>query len=284
MKAKHLTLAVIYFIIFNSIFAAKTTVSLKVALDKKYILANALCKGGLELSYQVNNLTKDSLVVVIPVGWRFVSADSKVDYQDILITKPEILALKAKEIKRFDIKGYCCELSKSGPKMGAKYSLGNLADSNLVKLARFLNSHPLDKNTEQSAVWAVSDNEETANITHKNDSLAMPLRHFVAALKGEPLPWYTLLMRNRVNNYGEVFNHPVKFTANIVVPVSKSRYSYCYIINAKGEKISEIFGKWLNPDKVDYESEFNVAGFKKGNYTLVVESNGDKLFEREFKI
>lgn len=265
-------------------FAKKNTVSLKTALDRKLISAKAICKGGLNLNYSVQNLTKDSLMVIIPAGWRFNSNDPKNDYQDILVTKPEIFVLKNKETKNIDIKGYCCELTKNGPMKGAAYTLGTLADSNLVQLARYLNAHPSDQNTEQHAVWAISDKEETANITNPNDSIAEIIRKFVAILKDEPLPWYTLLKKAYVTQMGTVYNLPVKFKADINVPVSKACYSYCYIINSKGEKISEIFGKWLHPEKTDYNAIFKVAGFKKGDYTLVVETEGTKLFEREFKI
>lgn len=265
-------------------FAKKNTVTLKTALEKKLISAKATCKGGLNLNYHVQNLTKDSLKIVIPVGWRFNSNDPKNDYQDILVTKPEIFVLKTKETKNINIKGYCCELSKMGPQKGAAYTLGKLADSNLVQLARYLYTHPSDQNTEQHAVWAISDKEETANITNPNDSIAEIIRKFVAILKDEPLPWYTLLKKAYVTQMGTVYNLPVKFKADINVPVTKTCYTYCYIINSKGEKISEIFGKWLHPEKTDYDAMFKLAGFKKGEYTLVVETEGNKLFEREFKI
>jgi hypothetical protein len=265
-------------------FAKKNIVSLKIALEKKLISAKATCKGGLNLNYSVQNLTKDSLMVIIPVGWRFNSNDPKNDYQDILVTKTDIIVLKTKEYKNVDIKGYCCELTKNGPIKGAPYTLGTLADSNLVHLARYLYIHPSDQNTEQHAIWAISDKEETANIAHANDSIADIIRRFVAILKNEPLPWYTLVKKANVSQTGTIYNIPIKFKADINVPVTKNCYSYCYIVNSKGEKISEIFGKWLLPEKTDYKAIFNVAGFKKGDYTLIMETEGLKLFEKEFKI
>lgn len=262
----------------------KTSVSIQKAFDKKYITAKAICKGGLELNYSVCNLLKDTLAISIPAGWRFNSNDPKNDYQDILMTREEILTLKPKENKVLDIKGYCCEVTKSGPIAGIAYTSGKMADSNLVKLARYLNQHPFDKNTEQYSVWAISDRKETANITSTNDSIASILRTFVAGLKGEPLPWYTLLKRASISNSGTVNDHPIKFKANINYNVTQTCYTYCYIVDAKGNKVSTIIGQWLQPDSSTHKTNFNVSGLKKGDYTLILENKNTALFEKSFKI
>lgn len=266
------------------VLQSKTRISIQKAFDKKYITAKAICKGGLELDYSVSNLLKDSLLVIIPAGWRFNSNAGKNDYQDILMTHDEILTLKPKQTKVFDIKGYCCEATKAGPIKGAPYTLGKMADSSLVILARYLNTHKVDSNTEQYSVWAISDGKETANITSSNDSIAALLRTFVSNVKGEPLPWYTLLKRANITSRGEVHDHPIRFKADINYGVSETCYSYCYIVDAKGNKVSEIFGKWLQPQNNDYQANFNVAGLAKGEYKLVLEGKNVPLFEKSFKI
>ena len=275
------TLSICFFI---ATAHGKTKVSLQKAFDKKYITAKAICKGGLELDYSVSNLLKDSLLIFIPAGWRFNSNAGKNDYQDILMTHEQILVLRPKETKKFDIKGYCCEATKSGPQKGVPYTLGKMADSSLVLLARYLNTHKTDENTEQYSVWAISDGKETANITSSNDSIAALLRTFVATVKGEPLPWYTLLKRARVSSSGEVSDNPVRFKADINYSVPETCYSYCYIVDANGQKVSEIFGKWLLPENTAYNANFNVAGLKKGEYKLVLEGKNTSLFEKSFKI
>lgn len=263
---------------------SKTSVSIQKAFEKKYITAKAVCKGGLELDYSVSNLLKDSLIIFIPAGWCFNSDAGKNDYQDILLVHEEFLVLRPKQTKIFDIKGYCCEATKSGPQKGAPYTLGKMADSSLVSLARYLNKHQIDSNTEQYSIWAISDGEETANITSSNDSMATLLRTFVAGIKREPLPWYTLLKRARITQYGEVQNNPVRFKADINHGVTETCYSYCYIVDSTGQKVSEIFGKWLSPESTQYNTNFNVAGLKKGEYKLVLESRSLPLFEKAFKI
>jgi hypothetical protein len=284
MKAKSYIFGTAFAIICTYTATAKTKVSLKQAFDRKLITAKSICAGGLELNYSITNLIKDSLCITIPAGWRFNSDAGKTDYQDILITHDEILVLRSKEVKIFDIKGFCCEATKGGPQKGAKYTLGKMADNSLVALAQYLKEHPADQNTQQYSVWAISDNKETANITSNNDSIAALLRSFVANIKGEPQPWYTLLKKSNVSQSGAVYDFPIRFKANITYAIAKSCYSYCYIIDEKGNTVSEIFGKWLQPENYDYKADFNVKGFKKGDYTLVLKNDKAALFEKSFKI
>ncbi len=284
MRTGFVLFAAIMELLYSQQAYGRTVVGVQKALEKKYISARALCSGGLQLDYHVSNLLNDSLYVTVPAGWRFNSDGGANDYQDILMTRPEILALKSKETKRFNMKGFCCEAGKPGPKAGVPYTSGKMADSSLVLLARYLSSNPIDQNTQQYAVWAISDQKETANITHKNDSLAGMLRAFVSGLKGEPLPWYTLLKKAVVTAYGDVNDYPVRFRANIPYTVARECYSYCYIVDAKGNTVSEIFGKWLLPQGSDYTTSFDVANLKKGEYRLVLESKEAPLFEKSFRI
>jgi hypothetical protein len=284
MNNQAFKLVVLFSICSSLIALSRTHLTIQKAFDKKVISAKAICKGGLELDYSVFNTLKDSLFITIPAGWRFNSNAGKDDYQDILMVHEEMLVLKPKETKVFDIKGYCCEATKAGPRKGVPYTLGKIADSSLVFLARYLNTHKIDSNTEQYSVWAISDGKETANITSSNDSIASLLRSFVATVKGEPLPWYTLLKRANVTSNGEVHDHPVKFNADITYGISETCYSYCYIVDSNGFKVSEIFGTWLQPQNTGYNACFNVANLTKGEYKLVLEGKNEALFEKSFKI
>ena len=284
MNTRAIITAVLVGCAFLQPLQSRTKVSLQQAFQKKMIKAKSICNGGLELNYSVSNLIKDSLFIVIPAGWRFNSDAGKNDYQDILVTHEEILTLKPKETKQFNIKGYCCEATKGGPIKGASYTLGKLADSSLVSLARYLNAHPFDKNSEQYSVWAISDKKETANITTNNDSVTTLLRNFVATIKGEPLPWYTLLRRATITANGNVNDYPIRFKATFNYSISKACYSYCYLMDAKGNKVSMIIGSWIYPENTTYKADFNVATLKKGDYKLILENKEAALFEREFRI
>jgi len=129
---------------------SKTTVSIDKAIEKKMIRTEVVCKGGLVVDYKIKNLINDSLKIIVPAGWRMNS--EKEEYQDILVTHEQILAMAKQQQKSFEIKGYCCEADHAGPTKGLKYEPGIMASPNLVLVATYLNATKMDPNTEQYAV------------------------------------------------------------------------------------------------------------------------------------
>jgi hypothetical protein len=258
------------------------TISIDKAIEKKMIRTEVVCKGGLSVDYKIKNHTDDSLKIIVPAGWRMNSV--KEEYQDILVTQEQILAMGKRQEKTFEIKGYCCEADHAGPSKGLKYEQGKLADANLVLVATYPNATKLDENTQQYAVWAVSNNKPTANIVGKNDSLTQDLRHFVAKIKGEPIPWYTLQKRVRINAYGEINEHPLQLKAKVNYNVEKEVYAYFYVLDSLGNKVANITGQWLHPGNHDYDVNVSVRGLQKGKYKIVLAAENTHFIEKEFEI
>jgi len=208
----------------------------------------------------------------------------KEEYQDILVTQEQILAMGKRQEKTFEVNGYCCEADHSGPSKGLKYELGKLAAPNLVLVATYLNATKMDENTQQYAVWAVSNNKPTANIVGKNDSLTQDLRHFVAKVKGEPIPWYTLQKRVRINSYGDINEHPLQLKATVNYNVDKTVYAYFFVLDSLGNKVAKITGQWLNPGNHDYEVNVDVRSLQKGKYKIVLADEKTRFIDKEFEI
>lgn len=261
---------------------AKTTISIDKAIEKNLIKTEVVCKGGLVVDYKIKNNTNDSLKIIVPAGWRMNSV--KEEYQDILVTHEQILAMGKQQQKSFEIKGYCCEADHAGPGKGQKYEQGKLADKNLVLVATYLNAIKMDENTEQYAVWAVSNNKPTANIVGSNDSLTQELRHFVSSVKGEPIPWYTLQKRVRINSFGDINEHPLRLKANVNYNVDKTVYAYFYVTDSLGKKVATITGQWLQPGNHDYAVNLDVRGLQKGKYKIVLADENGRFIDKEFEI
>ncbi len=258
------------------------TITIDKAIEKKLIKTDVVCKGGLVVDYKIKNQTNDSLKIIVPAGWRMNSV--KEEYQDILVTQEQILAMGKHEQKTFVIKGYCCEADHAGPSQGLKYEQGKLAEPNLVLVATYLNATKFDENTQQYSVWAVSNNKPTANIVGSNDSLTQELRHFVANVKGEPIPWYTLQKRVRINSYGDINEHPLQLKAYVNYNVDKTIYAYFYVIDSLGNKVATITGQWLHPGNHDYPVNVNVRGLQKGKYKIVLAAENTQFINKEFEI
>lgn len=270
------------FIFIVSSFNAKTKIGIDKALKNKLIKAVVICKGGLTVNYALKNETKDSLIIFVPAGWRMNS--EKEEYQDILVTREQILALGKNQQKSFEIKGYCCEADHSGPAEGAKYEFGKMAETSLARIAQYLNLHHCDENTEQYAVWAVSNNKPTSNIVSSNDSLSAQLRNYVSILKGEPIPWYTLLKQVKINHNGNINEYPIRLKGKVNYTVSDTCYAYFFILDSKGMKVGIITGQWLTPGNKDYLVNVNVKDLKKGKYKIMLADEKEEFIAKEFEI
>ncbi|MBN8694136.1 MAG: hypothetical protein J0L69_13160 [Bacteroidetes bacterium] len=261
---------------------AVTTISIDDALRKSLIRADVTCKGGLILDYKIKNNLNDSVKVIVPAGWRMNAV--KENYQDVLVAHEQILAMGRNETKSFEIKGYCCEYTNSGPIKGLKYETGKLADTKLLLLAKYLNASKTDDNTEQYAVWAVSNNRPTANITGVNDSITEDLRKFVATIKDEPIPWYTLRKKAVINEYGNIHEYPIQLKANVDYQVDKTCYAWFYVTDSLGNKVGEIKGQWVNAGSQEYAVRLNIKGFKKGKYKMMLAGENETFIDKEFEI
>lgn len=280
--SSHLNLTSAILIGSTILLHAKTIISIDNAIAKKLIKTEVVCAGGLKVNYKIKNQTNDSLQIIVPAGWRMNSV--KEEYQDILVTQQQILAMAKNEQKSFLIKGYCCEADHAGPSEGQKYDQGKLAAPNLVLVATYLNAIKVDENTQQYAVWAVSNNRPTANIVGRNDSLTQELRTFVAKVKGEPIPWFTLYKRVKINSYGDINEYPLQLKASVNYYADKTCYAYFYVTDSLGKKVAAITGQWLQPGNHDYAVSVNVRGLQKGKYKIVLADENTRFIYKEFEI
>ncbi len=270
----------------NLLHAKHIRLGIEKAVNLKLVKTSVSSLGGYQgfcIRISFSNLTKDSLIIDLEAGRRLNSLDDK--FQDILVVKQEEIFLKAQESKAQNIKGYCCQANNASPGLGAKYSINRMAEPGLSMLAGFLNTHHFESGTEQSAVWAVSDNGLTAGITGSNDTIAEPLRCFVATIKGEPIPWYTVISSSFTYPSGRIITIPKYLKGELDYNISQKVYSTCYILNKEGMPVSIIRGSWLMPGNDNkYPLHIPVKGLAKGSYTIELRSDSTMLATREFRL
>lgn len=281
MTNKHPIAVLSYAFVFTSINAT-VNVSIDDAINRHMIKADVTCKGGLVLDYKIKNQTDDSLKIIVPAGWRMNAV--KGNYQDVLMAHEQILAMQKYQTKSFELKGYCCEYTNAGPVAGLKYETGKTAEPKLLLLAKYLNAQKLDQNTEQYAVWSVSNNRPTSNITAANDSLAEGLRRFVAVLKDEPIPWYTLRKKAYYSSNGFLNEYPVQLKANVDYQANTTSYAWFYVTDSLGNKVGEMIGQWVTPGNHEYLVNLNIKGFKKGKYKMTLAGEKETYIDKEIEI
>ncbi|MEO6305994.1 MAG: hypothetical protein ABIP51_22800 [Bacteroidia bacterium] len=279
-------ITVLILIMSLQIQAKHQKMNLQKAIDLKLIKTEAKSLGGYQgfcIKMNLKNLTSDSLIVIIEAGRRLNSLDDK--NQDILITQQEIIAMMKLEEKAFNVKGYCCQANNHSPFAGAKYDVNKLADSNLVSLARYLNASKFEPNVEQQAIWAISDKKPSANIASVNDSLLLPLKQLVANLKGEKLPWYSMITKTVLYAGGDMKTYPLYLRGKLNYSNDKEDYVSLYVFDEKGLPVCEIKSQWLLPCiNKDYELNIPVKGLAKGKYSIELKTPEKQLAKQEFEI
>lgn len=269
----------------NSI-AKHRCLNLQKALKDKYVQVNFTSAGGYQgfcMNMRIKNLSADTLFVLLEAGRRLNSIDDK--NQDILIVKEELFVLSAGMEKNLKIKGYCCQASKRCPSERSRYDANTLADSNLVRIARFINSNPMNEETEQDLVWAISDRRSLANIDGNNDSLTQILRGMVAGITGEKLPWYTLVSVKHVYPGGVILISPVKLRGQLIYSNEKENYATLFVINEKGWPVCGIKSEWIKATtQAVYQLELPIKGLTKGKYKVELRTPEKQLASQEFEI
>jgi len=260
--------------------------NLQNAVQMNLVKAKAQSLGshqGYCMNIYLKNLSNDSLIVIVEPGRRLNSLDDK--NQDILIVKEEVIFLSKMEDKWTKVKGYCCQANNYSPPQDAKYDINTMADSGLVAVARYLNLCNLNDHVEQQAIWAISDKKPTANIADKTDSLIQPLRKLVANLKGEPLPWYTIISRTFVYRSGTMENFPQLLKGKLNYSNDKDGYVTLFILDQKGNPVCLVRNEWLKAcANENYDLNIPIKGLAKGKYTIGLKSSDKELAKKEFEI
>ncbi len=280
-----LTLILISFFAFQ-LQSKNQRVSLKNALHLNLVTCEAKSLGAYQgycMNMRLKNLSNDSVIILLEAGIKLNSMDDK--YQDILVTKEEIIALKRNEEKLFKLKGYCCQASNCAPSLNAKYSFSESVDSNLVKLATFLNTHHFEQGAEQHAIWAISNKHLTANITSVNDTTALLLKQMVSNLKNEKLPWYQIVTNTYVYKSGRMEILPICLKGQLNYSCEVEDYVTLSIKNKKGLPVCFIISQWLRQGtNQKYDLNIPLKGLSKGEYTIELKTLNKELVRQEFEI
>ena len=263
------------------LFAKHKTVTIdkayKSGIVKLKIRGTGTYKGNC-LKMTLQNNTDDSLYILLEAGRRLDSKNNK--EQDILVTKEQIFKLESHQKKDFSIYGFCCQASNHAPSRDSLFSIGKLADTNLVSLAKFCNINKFTVGETQSAVWCVSDRRPLASISASNESL----RYFVSKITKEEMPWYQLEYHDASSN--TVFSDRVeRVTGNIMYTLTKDDFYKIELHDAKGKLIQNFTeNKVATKGTYDYWFNMQVSNYPKGKYYIHIYNGNELVTKKEFVI
>jgi hypothetical protein len=140
-------------------------------------------------------------------------------------------------------------------------------------------------NIEQMAIWSISDKHSIASVCDDKDSSLLDLRQFLANLKGEKLPWYTLQSYTYVYRNGAIATFPQFLKGKLTYNNEKENYATLSIRDEFGREVCELKSHWLLAGvNQNYDLNIPVKGLAKGKYKIALSTPDKKLVEEVFEI
>ena len=255
-------------------------VSIQKLIEDGKLTVDILGKGGHSgecVTMNLKNNVSTQLKVKIESGRRLFSKNEK--EQDILIVKPQILALAPNEQKDIDVFGFCCQSHNSSPDEGSGFSIGEMSTPELVKAAEYMSKGEYPTHAMQRAVWVISDGHDITSVHDGDTARVFDLRKFLCEMTGQEMQWYSSVYRQ---NEGELFSGEIvrihgdfKYTVthNSLVTI-KVHNRYGRLVHTVLNKVYRKTGTHMQPFDV------NVEHWKKGNYTVTI-TGGSELLSKK---
>lgn len=262
---------------------ANLVMSVEDAAKKGMVKLSIKSKGGYTgnvIEMKIQNLTSKKLDLRLEAGRRLDSKHQ--DEQDILVTQEQEIFVNANQTKNVNVFGMCCQAHNSSPSEKHEYLVGHLADSNLVKMAMFIDKNKYyTTHSAQESVWVVSDNNSIGSINDDDKEVKNRLRTFVSKLTGKPIPLYDVTYQG--GSDGSVSGRAVKIEGVFDYSLPMTCHSTMGIYNERGDLVQLIF-KDLQSDRGEYKHyyTFKTKDLPQGTYYARVEADG--MLQKQMKI
>ena len=262
--------------------AACVSYSIEEAAKKGMIKLSIKSKGGYTgnvIAMKIQNLTHQKIDLKLEAGRRLDS--KKQNEQDILVTQQQEFFVNADQNKIVNVFGMCCQAHNSAPQERSDYSIGKLADTNLIKLAKYIDKNKYYTNySAQESVWVISDNNSIASIS--GDKIDVDkLQKFVSSITGRIIPPYGIIYRS--GSDGSAMGKAFKIEGVFEYSLPMSCHSTMGIYDTSGKLIQLIF-KDEQSARGDYKLfyTFRTKDVPAGTYYARVEADG--MLQKQMKI
>jgi hypothetical protein len=203
----------------------------------------------------IENLTDKNIKVLLEAG-RFMEPDDSSE-QRMIVTHEQMIALYKKQKKEIPVFAMCSEMHDSAPDSASVFEMSHKAEGDLLTLAQLVSKNNWQDMGAQSAIWAMTDGNDYADIYSDNESEMTTLRDFVKKTKGITAP-----LQPQGN---EVFSINTE-SKNTYLKYSKGEISGSFEFTNKSDlSLSMIL---YNDKGEEFRKSFTNMTFKKGNNTL----------------
>lgn len=269
----------VHFFLFNQAAIASSTDSLNLEFIEENGLATVelISLGGHQaycVELKLQNRNSDTLHVWIEPARILQCEDERM--QDIVILKSELITLAPGSFKSKKLYGFCCRSSLASPEAGVRFRPGLVDREHLANLSKFIDNGTYDSADIQSAVWVISNGHSIASICSKEETAGSKLKFWLSKTLNKPLPWYCI--HYDLQDTSVFQNRHLRVTGNLAFRVI--HYSTITIqVRSKEGRILEYIqnNASCNAGEYDFPVDINVQNWPKGNYEIVVFSDGNRI-------
>lgn len=284
------------FLFFTLIFFFKPgisysdTISIQDALNKNLIALTIKSLGGHSgqcILITTQNKTAGNLLIHLEAG-RFMMPDDSTR-QRMIITKERLIALGPQATDTVKSYAMCTQMHKAGPLVKTIFSLGKMAEGNLLKLVEIINKNNYQTMAAQSAIWSVSDNNDITDVYSDDQGEMIILRKFVSAVKLEDaltkkyadyIGFFIVKTDIEDSTFLKYANGKIEGAIQFELTEDASLYLTLY--SEKGTLVKSCFQNKLYKTGIHtVQYEFNYASTPRGNYHLkLYDSKGNILVDK----
>ena len=282
------TLAILFlFLFFQSLVSGSEKIlSIKDALAKNVIKCNFTGNSNSPHYYQplilsITNNDNEPIKVKIDNGQKFIASDES--FQNLVLTKHELIALSPGETKKLELFSMCIESHDHAPLDRINYTLGEMASGSLLKLTLLIETKGWFDYVGQMAVWCLIDNNELDYIYGPENTEVYELVKLLAKETGKAIP-----PPPAENDYKRNFNSKniistVKGTFKYTI--AKTRNVSIILMDNNGLVVRELY---RNPKEKagdhSYEFTFDSTVYKDDVYLVKLVADGKVLTEKKIVI
>ncbi|MFH0865846.1 MAG: hypothetical protein V1904_06605 [Bacteroidota bacterium] len=182
------------------------------------------------IEFDVINLTNSVLEIKVELGRKLICDYDSI--QNMMLTRELIFTLNAREKAKYRTYAMCIEQQDASPNAKSTFHLGEMAETNLLELAKTLDKNNYQNSCGQSAVWTIINNSDTSSIWGTNAEEKKFLRKYVSSLRGDNIkkidntPEQTIFIESKEFNIsGSIeWNMKKKGAASLIVYDEQGNY------------------------------------------------------------
>jgi len=209
-------------------------------------------------------------------GMQFEPTDSS--YQNMIVTRQELFALKAGGSIKIPLYAMCTENHDRAPNEATIYKPFKQAKGNLLKLTQMVETKKLYDPLGQSAVWAMTCNYPLEDITGYDTTTARQLVRFVAGSLGKKVPPPPPPDDTYRNYYAPVETYKVTMSGKFEYKFNKPKAITIAMFNKDNIVVRELFrNPRVEPGLHVLEYKFDATEYKDEFYYIRLLADGDIL-------